>query len=255
MRTTGRPAILLQGMWEARLVWFTIGVILGAMILALWLKGELAIRLIGLGLQLLGTGTVIVNIQNKRKKYNLPGPLKRVAKFFRQLIRPSYLVSYEVGVPVESRVDGRADTWHSATDTTPEARLTALERNLLCIRQGFTQFEQGIGENLRQLAEGIDREKQERAKDDKHIMKELKSLEVGDLSISAAGVTWLIVGTVLSTMSIEVAYLLTPQRAQIEVWLPRMIMSSPSGSAADLMLPQQIEIRLPARRKPPRDLP
>ena len=87
MTVTGRIGIFYRGFKPMADVVSRVAILVAGT-LAFWLGVELAIRYIGLGLQLLGTGAVVADLLNKGKKYHLRTPFKRLSQFLWQIIRP-----------------------------------------------------------------------------------------------------------------------------------------------------------------------
>ena len=73
--------ILTMCRWigEWRVTGFTVLGVLASIVLAGWLGTESAIQLTGLGLQLLGIFTVVVNLRRARVRFDQPGFIALVA--------------------------------------------------------------------------------------------------------------------------------------------------------------------------------
>ena len=91
-------------------------------------------------------------------------------------------------------------------DASLERRVESLEEMLSIVRDQALQAERKTAETLRQHSEALDQEKQTRAEDDRAIREKLADAQVGGLHVSAMGVTWLLIGLVLTTGSIEFAH-------------------------------------------------
>jgi hypothetical protein len=197
---------------EPRLVWGTFLVILiaGA---GPWLWGsEAGFRWIGLALQLLGVGTVVVNIRGTRAQFGQPSILARTATWWRQRPRFRSRLVIVPGAGSLSFSSGRAgvDIWHDLDPNAAsviEARLDAAEKNLIWLRDRLNENAGDTERKLQQQTNALEQEKRDRASNDDTIRTTLKTAQTGGLHVSMMGVCWLFVGIVMSTVPNELACL------------------------------------------------
>jgi hypothetical protein len=97
---------------------------------------------------------------------------------------------------------------HKAVDSSAEARLDSLERNVTLIHERISQTQKEWEEELHKTNESLKREEQSRQAEDNEIRKKLEATETGGVHISAIGASWLFVGIILSTAAPEIASLL-----------------------------------------------
>lgn len=168
--------------------------------MAAWKFGdEAAFRRAGLGLQLLGIGTVVVNIRGARAQFGQPSILARTAKCWRQ--RPRFR-SPLVIVPGAGRLSissGRArlDIWHNPDPNAAsvlEARLDAAEKNLMWLRDRLNENAGETERRLQQQTNALEQEKRDRASNDDTIRTTLKTAQTGGLHVSMMGVCCLFRG-------------------------------------------------------------
>jgi hypothetical protein len=91
------------------------------------------------------------------------------------------------------------------TDATVEARLDALEANLLTLRQEHTETAQELRESARRTDEAVTSERRARESAVTSLRSQLEGFGVGDLYVEMIGIFWLVLGVVLATIPSEVA--------------------------------------------------
>ena len=202
-----------------RLFWGTVGLIIVSLALVLWLKSEKSFRITGLALQIAGILTVVWNIRGTRKRFGKPS----IWEFARQWIGrlPKYkgntiiLGSGHIS-GVSGMMTGRPEVWnHPPSNATPD-RLAAIETNLDWIRKRLNELDLETREKLKRHAERLDQEMQTRTVGDQDIRDRLAISETGGLSLSVAGIVFLIVGLVMSTASVELANILQENPRGVE---------------------------------------
>jgi hypothetical protein len=97
---------------------------------------------------------------------------------------------------------------HNPTAQTIEARVEALEKNVVAIQDRITQTQKEMDEGFHKSAEALTREELGRRDEDKAIREKLEATGTGGVHISAIGASWLLVGAILSTASVELSKML-----------------------------------------------
>jgi hypothetical protein len=195
---------------EARHFWYS-AVVLGlALIVSLCLyPTEPVIRLTGLVLQLLGIGTVIWGISETRTLFGQPSFASKIRAWVSRfpLLRRNVVVKVDAASHIV--VSGKASVYqtHRPADSTTEARLDSLERNVNLIHERISQTQTEMEEGLNEITDFVKREEKSRQAEDNEIRKKLEATGTGGVHISAIGASWLFVGIILSTAAMEIAAL------------------------------------------------
>jgi hypothetical protein len=92
--------------------------------------------------------------------------------------------------------------------STLDARVEALEKNVVAIHERITQTQHEMDGEFRRVTEAIEGEKHLRKSEDLAIREKLEATSTGGVHISAIGALWLFVGVTLSTAAPEIAALL-----------------------------------------------
>jgi len=194
---------------EARFAWLALGVIAAALIVALRPHTpEPVIRLTGLVLQLLGIGTLIWGISETRALFGHPSFAAKTKSWLERF--PLRRRNIVIGIAATCL---GADTFKArgygtegpGPNPTIETRLDALERNISRIHERITGTQEEMDEEFRKTAEALKNEEQTRRAEDNAIHEKLEATGTGGVHISAIGASWLFVGVVLSTASVELA--------------------------------------------------
>ena len=169
---------------------------------------EPVIRLTGLALQLMGIATVIWGISETRALFGHPSLIRAVKGWLDRfpLIRRNITIA--VGSAALSAAMGKARvyvTHRAGPDSTVESRLDALEKNVAAIHERITQTQAEVDEESRKSADALKREEQSRLAEDAAIRKQLEATGTGGVHISAIGASWIFVGVILSSASVEIA--------------------------------------------------
>ena len=96
---------------------------------------------------------------------------------------------------------------HKATDSTTEARLDSLERNVILIHERITQTQKEVDDGLHKISASVKHEEQLRQTEDNEIRKKLEATGTGGVHISLIGASWLFMGVTLSTAAPEIVTL------------------------------------------------
>ena len=96
-------------------------------------------------------------------------------------------------------------TQEPGPNPTIETRVEALEKNVGLIHERISNAEKEMDEEFRKATEALKNEEQARQTEDHAIREKLEATGTGGVHISAIGASWLFVGVILSTTSIEIA--------------------------------------------------
>jgi len=202
------------GPWlgEARHVWLALAVNGVALLVALRPgTSEPVIRLAGLALQVLGIGTVIWGISETRALFGHPSITSKAKGWLGRFpLLKRNIVLGAAGCEMGSMIGkARAYVTHNPVPTpTVEARLEALEKNVVSIHERISQTQNEMDQELQKANEALKAEKQSREAEDGALHSKLEATGTGGVHISAIGASWLFVGVVLSTAAIEIERLL-----------------------------------------------
>ena len=173
---------------EARHFWIASIVIIIALVLSLLLfKTELAIRLTGGALQLLGIGTVIWGINETRALFGHPSFVNKVKAWLRRspLFRRDIVCHVAAG---EFRSDAGKMSGYvtrvAAVDSTIEERLKTLEENVRSAHKRISQTQDEMDREFQKTADVLKREEQLRQGEDIAIRKLLEATGTGGVHIS-----------------------------------------------------------------------
>ena len=200
---------LWRWLWSARLAWLTIGVVLIAGMVTIWLGSEPAFRLIGLVLQLLGVATVYVNIRGTQKHFGRPGPFAWTRDWLRQWPwkkRPPIVATLNATLSAATMM-GTVELWTNPVDQTPEARIATLEANTSSLRDNQRQLHQDMDRDRTEQRSALAQEMNTRISADRAISERLETVQVSGLHVSLAGIVWLVGGMIMSTASPELVWL------------------------------------------------
>jgi len=208
-------ASLFKAIWpwlaKGRYVWYSMAVIGVALIISLHLHPtEPVIRITGLVLQLLGIGTVIWGISETRALFGHPSSASKIKAWLNRfpLLRRNVVLKVHAASHVIASDEARAYQTQRAADSTTEARLDSLERNVTLIHERISQTQKEMDEGLHKINDSVKRQEQLRQAEDNAIRMKLEATGTGGVHISAIGASWLFVGIILSTAATEIAALL-----------------------------------------------
>ena len=196
---------------EPGAVWTTALGILVTVVPLWWFRGEPAFRIAGMVDQLFGLGTVAVGIGKTRRLFGRPSFLARLAGWWHRRPRRRQTVSGGLNsMQGASTLIGAGEVW---SPTSPrdyiEVRVTALEKNLIEVRDRVRTLAQDTREELGRNSDKIEREREERSAADRAISLRLEEAGAGGLDISLMGVVWLSFGFIMSSLAPELAKLVS----------------------------------------------
>ena len=185
---------------------------LGAPLVAAWLwPTEFGFRSVGFLLQVLGVWIVWVGIRGTRKQFDVPGSWAQTKAWMSSFprIRGRVILASGSAIVSLSGMSARAHVWSGVPEgATVEQRLEAVEKNVRRVRDDLSAHQKEADDRVRAQDEVMKRERAEREAADKEIHEKIKETETGGLKLNAAGVWWLLSGTVCSTFPVELAHML-----------------------------------------------
>ena len=184
---------------------------LGLPLVAAWLfPTELAFRLVGFFLQVLGVWIVWVGIRGTREQFEVPGSWAQTKAWLASFprLRGHLVMAAGSGTITITGGSARASIWSGVPEgATIEQRVEAIEKNVQRVRDDLSAHQKESDERARAHDEELKRERAEREAADKAINEKIKETETGGLKLNAAGIWWLFFGTVCSTFAGELACL------------------------------------------------
>jgi len=192
---------------KARLFIFAIAVLFVAFFFGFWVYGtERAIRVSGLGLQLVGMWFAIRGVLGIRKYFKQPPLQLLIVNWFKQFPRWARSFTGDMQSTSYSRSHAQADLEIWANDDpnqTIEVRLTAVLQNMEQLKSDIKSNQKSTS----QLASEFENHKRQASDANKQLentmRKEIESSQTNDLLKSLVGMVLLTAGIVMSTISQE----------------------------------------------------
>lgn len=209
MFSTARVKVIGPWLWEMKYLWLALGVNFVALAIALRPHtSEPVIRLTGLGLQILGIGTVAWGISETRALFGHPSLVGKWRKWLARfpLLRQNTVLAVGSGSLVMSggKVRGYG-TVGPGPNASIESRVDVLEKNVKSIHERISATQNEMDEEFQKTASELKNEAEARKSEDDAIRKQLEATGTGGVHISAIGASWLFVGVVLSTAAVEIS--------------------------------------------------
>jgi len=208
----GRLLQLRSVMAEAIFLGVAIVVAAAAFGFARWLPypGETRVSVVGMVLQLLGLGTVVIGLDRDLRQLGRPAVRQQVAAWFQRLLlvfAPSKSVTVEVGgLPSGVVMAGGA---HVEQTPAPGA---SLERRVLLLEGQLTMLKTQVAQNAddcrvrsARLDAQLEREVHQRLQGDRQAVRMIKDLTLGGLRLQLIGLVWLACGIVGTSIPQHVA--------------------------------------------------
>lgn len=202
-------------LWQIRYFWLASAFTIVAVGVALYFKTEPSFRWAGLALQLAGGLTVWWSIAETHRSFGHPSFLKRGKTWLRSfpLIKQPPIVLSVSGSSQMNLSGGHIGIRHRlGLNATFDERLTALQQDFDRLYDRHVAFVlktgKQHGEHERKLAE----EARARQSDRQEIEKQIRENATGGLHIPSIGGAWILVGSLLGTLSVELA-----------TWVPRWL--------------------------------
>jgi hypothetical protein len=199
------------GRWlaEPRLAWLTLLVVVLAFVTTLRSGAtDLHIRLTGVLLEWLGIGTVAYGVRDTRTLFGLPSFTSMARDWLTRFPpwRRDVILMTGTGHLEIKGGDAHLEVWSNVDAAAPlERQVQALMNNVNRLRDRLNQMRDEMQKQVREHSEALDQERRVRAKDDEGIQARLKAAETGGLHVTLAGLVWLLLGVVLTTLSQEIA--------------------------------------------------
>lgn len=202
---------LTHWMAEAWRVWGAVGLVVLVAFIGSWFPGnpDDRVRYCGLVLELLGIFTVVSGLRDKQRIFNRPGLLDHVLSWLASFPRwrtRAQTISLSAVSSATAICTGKLSVWRgTSSEASVEARLTALEANIETLKSEHAETSKELQEAKRKMTEAVTLERLARESADRDIRKQLETLGAGSLHLEAAGLFWLILGVIFSTVPAEVA--------------------------------------------------
>jgi hypothetical protein len=162
-------------------------------------------------LQLLGIGTVVHGLRDRRRLFQRPSLLGHIRAWFagRPRLNPKpHLIHAASSGAVAIGGTAKISVWRGAPpDASLEARIDAIEANLDTLRKEHADTSRELRDEVRARAEQADLERRTRETAIDDLRSRVDTLGAGGLYIESAGLFWLIIGVVLGTVPGEIASL------------------------------------------------
>lgn len=198
--------------FEPRHFWMALAVPAAAVMAAtVIVQSEPAIRLAGLGLQLLGILTAVWGITETWKYFELGDPLKRLKDWFRRCpLRRLPLISVSMTATDENdALAARGHTWWDPKPQAPlEERLQLLEGNIPLLNERITNTQRELDAAVTRLHQQVSQATITSDDATQQLSTKLEKFGTDSLHISAIGAFWLFVGSVLGSAIQEILRLL-----------------------------------------------
>lgn len=178
----------------------TVGVLLGALFCIIQNPIEKRVLQTGAALQFAGVLTIAWGIRQTRKDFGLPGLVDYGREWLREIINgPKTQIICATGISSSASVGGASITIEGYAPTlTLEGRIAALEANQKSLEE---RLDRVASDTQRRISDQVARlavEIENRERGDRDQAERLKRAHTGGLTLSVAGTTWVLVGTILS---------------------------------------------------------
>ena len=177
------------------------------MVFAFWPSVELAIRLSGLILQLSGVATAFAGLRDRIRGYEKDPTGRRFDAWWAE--RP-WRLRHGTGSPSAAlgnvTVSAAGVLGHGTTAaTTVEGRLAEAERQIVALRKMVVEHAQSNSREFLAIKRSIEVERQKREEMQQQQARALELTFVGNVNQEANGLVWIFAGSVMSTMSADIA--------------------------------------------------
>lgn len=161
----------------------------------------------GLFMQLCGTLVVVIDIKGKFRQFKHISWKIRIKNWYRRRPWKHQDAIIAVGAGIIDTTDmaaGTATTTMSA-ESSVEIRLKSLEDNQNLIRMAIGDIRKEALENKRELIEKIAQETNIRNNAVNRLEGKFDTAQVENLDMSAIGLIWIVLGSILGTGSVEIS--------------------------------------------------
>ncbi|QGZ62104.1 hypothetical protein [Paraburkholderia acidisoli] len=219
MSSVDRKALTLiwlkqLGRWLARLRMAVLAILPIVSVIAwLWLVGctEPHFRWSGLFLQTLGVFNVAIGVASTRRQFGRPSLADRVEAFIRERPRFPKSAIVAVGASLGGISTSAAVGTVGVTASTAQpidARVLVLEKQMQEIMINATRDKTELLQKLAEHQNLIEAESTSRSTADVEIHQKLEMTATGGLDLTLCGAAWLLFGSTLGSLSVELARVL-----------------------------------------------
>jgi outer membrane murein-binding lipoprotein Lpp len=194
----------------ARALWVSLGVMLFVLAVTylLPLTLEKRVRFGGLVLELAGISVVVFGLNEKLRLFNRPTLIGQLGSWLAGYpsFKPRHHVLEAAGAAIGiAGCRASLSVWSNPANQSSEARLDALERNVTRLREDQERISKQFQDETRKCELAISEERRARTEVDKELRSLIEAFGVGGAHLEAIGVSWLLVGATLATISEEIS--------------------------------------------------
>jgi hypothetical protein len=216
MRDLGKiTANWCRSMWawlcEQPMFWLALGVLaLAVACMVFWPAGTGEQRVVGtgVGLQLFGILSVWLGFERTRKEFEFE---LTIVAFWRWLRRIPWRgprvhnVSIQVSGNAAMHVTGHATLTATTADPSLEARVDALQKNVEALRSELSATRSEFVQKIEELKTSHGRIAEDHSTRIEKVNRKLLIAQTGGLDLSLAGLVWLAVGVIATSIPAELA--------------------------------------------------
>lgn len=170
-------------------------------------KSELAIRIAGFSLQVLGLGVALRNLLNLKKMFKLKSYFETLKDWLPRFpkMKPVSMVVDGVVPAATATAKGTRESWMPDNpDQSIGDRIKKIFINLDYLKQSQKKTTEKINQNQRKLEQDIKREGEKTRTALQENQATTKKLFVDDIPLNLCGLVWLFIGLVMGTFSAEI---------------------------------------------------
>jgi hypothetical protein len=193
----------------------TFGGLLVAVLLGVWMAGDLtdALRYAGTILQVFGLFLVAIGISELRKDFGLPPLGDTVRKWGRLakaiFVKPAPITVELSGVSASADMGGSAGMRFKLAPGTPlHKRVTLLEQQIEGLEAALDKAHNNLLREISNIRQATDVGLRARADEIANLATKLQRVTVGGIHLELMGLIWLFVGTILAGFPNELGELL-----------------------------------------------
>jgi hypothetical protein len=201
---------------EGKHIWITLAV-LALIVISAFLPfgmGEKGLRVAGFSLEFLGIGVVAIGLYKTRKDFERPGIREAILNSWKR--RPKLWRDKPAGVTGSVNVVSGNDTVSAFGSVGKLPATLELEERVALLEERLnltdTQIDEGrrkLEEEVRKREAALNAEAKARTEDYKSATALIEKAVVDGISLEAMGVAWMAFGLTLSSLSEEIAWLIS----------------------------------------------
>ena len=208
--------VVLLRIAEPRLPWVAFAVVAVIFLTSTFLllgTNDDRVRYSGLALELFGISTVAFGLRDKWHLFKRPSILDHLRGWWER--RPHWggkdiTVALSGAELITMGTSAKLSLWRGVpAGASIEDRVAALEANVNTVRAEHGETAKHVEEEARKQAEALASERRARELATDEIKNQIETLGAGGLHLEAIGLFWLILGVILTTVSTEIAHMLT----------------------------------------------